>query len=783
MDTRGVFRFPVIFLVLALVLAGCQTTDFGQLINPGGDTETASLPAGAEAEKRISLPFYTPFYDEGDHLKELIAKDKKFNDAGTLYLEQKEFFAANRAKHQPLLDLLAQGLNAPKIPALVEAKAQLNSLKWPATAGEWPKTREILRSAQSTLEDYPDHDILREPEFKAAEAGDLEKTLTEMNQKIKADGPSQFKAYDHFGKESFFSVYPIDLDDSTFMFANYAAIEPELAQATTGQIKSFAASYTKNVVGAERWSRLGDQYIAASLRESGADKDTGLASVLGAINGAKQAGFTPKKVPGLKIAFVEVTSKTLLKQGQIDFEASVDVDLPVETVKADLDEALSDPTTKGADLLIVFDVALAKASRRVLGLQKIPSTVLTGYRTENNPNYNIVQNEVNNARLKVNQASMSAASANAQYCYGVGCLGKALAQIAHAAAQGAANKSLEEAMTKLTNTPQTLDKPIHSKYHFDKATIIARKAMTVNYYVIDQRKKTYFKSTFDVNEEERFHVAYRIQEEDTKKSAHQQEYDTEKDVDEFEKEASVIKLSQLINHYLGNPKKTKKLASLESIRKDMLKDKNKALANFKANTFDARPLNDPRFDSVVAVYRGDGALGSGFFVKPDIVLTNWHVVEEFKFVEMKMYDGQETFGKVLGKDVRLDLALVKVQSRGKPVRFYTKKRIDLGATTEAIGHPKRLEFSITRGIISAIRNHASINMPKGSGDKVLYIQTDTAINNGNSGGPLFLGDHVIGVNTWGKSKSIAEGLSFSVHYSEVLNFLKEHLPGFIVLKN
>ena len=50
---------------------------------------------------------------------------------------------------------------------------------------------------------------------------------------------------------------------------------------------------------------------------------------------------------------------------------------------------------------------------------------------------------------------------------------------------------------------------------------------------------------------------------------------------------------------------------------------------------------------------------------PDVVLTNWHVVKETKFVEMKTYDGQETFGKVIAKDVRIDLALIKVQSRGQ----------------------------------------------------------------------------------------------------------------------
>ena len=186
--------------------------------------------------------------------------------------------------------------------------------------------------------------------------------------------------------------------------------------------------------------------------------------------------------------------------------------------------------------------------------------------------------------------------------------------------------------------------------------------MTVHYYVIDQKKKVYFKSIFDVSEEETFNVAYRVDSEDTKEQEVLQEYDSEKEVDEYEKEASTVKLSQLINHYLGNEQQAKPLPSLAAIREEMLTDKNKALASYRANTFDARPLNDPRFDSVVVIYTGEGSLGSGFFVKPDVVLTNWHVVEEFKYVEMKMYDGQETFGRVLGKDVRLDLALVKFKA-------------------------------------------------------------------------------------------------------------------------
>ena len=80
-------------------------------------------------------------------------------------------------------------------------------------------------------------------------------------------------------------------------------------------------------------------------------------------------------------------------------------------------------------------------------------------------------------------------------------------------------------------------------------------------------------------------------------------------------------------------------------------------------------------------------------MRPDLVLTNYHVIEDSKFVEMKLYDGQETFGKVVKTDIRLDLALVRVQQRGKPVRLYQRRTVDLGVTTEAIGHPKGLNFS------------------------------------------------------------------------------------------
>ena len=90
----------------------------------------------------------------------------------------------------------------------------------------------------------------------------------------------------------------------------------------------------------------------------------------------------------------------------------------------------------------------------------------------------------------------------------------------------------------------------------------------------------------------------------------------------------------------------------------------------------------------------------------------------------------------------------------------------------AVGHPEGLDFSITRGIISAVRKHPSLYMD--GGEPVLYIQTDTPLNHGNSGGPLFMGDKVVGVVDWGLQKDQTEGLNFAIHYHEVLGFLRRY---------
>jgi serine protease Do len=139
------------------------------------------------------------------------------------------------------------------------------------------------------------------------------------------------------------------------------------------------------------------------------------------------------------------------------------------------------------------------------------------------------------------------------------------------------------------------------------------------------------------------------------------------------------------------------------------------------------------------------SLGSGFIIDANgIVVTNNHVISDADEINVILNDGTRLKAELLGKDQKTDVALLKVKP-DKPltaVKFGDSERLRLGEWVIAIGNPFSLGGSVTAGIVSA-RNR-DIN----SGPYDNYIQTDAAINRGNSGGPLFnLEGEVIGVNT------------------------------------
>ena len=139
------------------------------------------------------------------------------------------------------------------------------------------------------------------------------------------------------------------------------------------------------------------------------------------------------------------------------------------------------------------------------------------------------------------------------------------------------------------------------------------------------------------------------------------------------------------------------------------------------------------------------SLGSGFIIDSSgLVVTNNHVIADADEVSVVFNDGTALKAEVLGRDTKTDLALLKVKTTAplKAVKFGDSDKLRLGEWVIAIGNPFSLGGTVTAGIVSA-RNR---DIQSGPYDN--YIQTDAAINRGNSGGPLFnLNGEVIGVNT------------------------------------
>jgi serine protease Do len=152
--------------------------------------------------------------------------------------------------------------------------------------------------------------------------------------------------------------------------------------------------------------------------------------------------------------------------------------------------------------------------------------------------------------------------------------------------------------------------------------------------------------------------------------------------------------------------------------------------------------------------------GSGFIISSDgLILTNAHVVREAKEVTVKLSDRREFKANVLGSDPSTDVAVLRINSRNLPVvRLGDAEQLQVGDPVLAIGSPFGFEQTATQGIVSA----KGRSLP---GDAAVpFIQTDAAVNPGNSGGPLFdASGAVVGINAQIFSRSGGyQGLSFAI---------------------
>jgi len=733
----------LLLLCAAFLLSACKSPNLGRL----GDSSD-SLTEKVEV-----------LLDQGEIIK-----------ASDIVVENEAYFAGSVAEPdtKKVLDRLSAALDYTYSPQVQTINEQIHALQWPVPYSDWEGVKGSISKICQKLDELGQLAIFKYPRYRPVVYSQALQALQTKEKEIRADASEIFEDYDLSNGKNFFAKYPVQLNKVSFLEENESVWSKALSNMKATDKDAFMAIYGADLPSSAR-NKVAQNYFL-SLCPKGKNAD--LKDILLAYEKTRAAGLDLQSIPGIKIAFLQVTSPDLIKDKALDFGIDIKLDMPFAASKASMRKAFAHSAVKNADILILVNMAVSKAKRVVEENETISSTYVASYGQEINPEYEIARAEIEAASVQHHAAQSKTTTSWAVDVF------------AHWDEEGKkkdlienTGKRYDAAKEKMRTTPKHISVANYQPYPITKAHMDIYKFATVNYYVIDKRKKIYFKDTFDVSEKSFFTVCYAMEDSDPNKEKFLQTSVLEEDVVRYEMESIPVNLSDLLEQFTTRSSEWKRYASMESIHRAFTKDRSLAQRKHHSEKFEIDKYSDKRFDSVVVVRNTGRGMGTGFYVTGDMIITNYHVVEEANYVQLKLFDQRETMGRVIARDAHLDLALIQADMRGKPVCFYNKRTLPLGKTLEVIGHPNGYEFSISRGVISTVRKTRPINFLS-SNKKVLYIQTDAATNGGNSGGPVFFGKYVVGVNDWGQvttsSGTNAQGLNFSIHYAEVFKFLDQN---------
>ncbi|WP_019807874.1 S1C family serine protease [Saccharomonospora halophila] len=181
--------------------------------------------------------------------------------------------------------------------------------------------------------------------------------------------------------------------------------------------------------------------------------------------------------------------------------------------------------------------------------------------------------------------------------------------------------------------------------------------------------------------------------------------------------------------------------------------------------------------SMVTVRAGEGGVGSGVVLRPDVVVTNQHVVADVEEVELVYADGTASGARVIATDEFTDLAVLRTERKNLPVPVYREQLPRQGDIAIAIGSPLGFQNSVTAGVVSGLNREIPGSATRGNRSLVDLIQTDASISPGSSGGALLDSrGRVVGINeAYIPPSAGAVSLGFAIPSSTVVDTAEELL--------
>ena len=745
-----------LFLAMALPwLAGCQTDGTVDLLSA-----TRAALSGNEAATPASAR-YGAFYDQGDHLRDLLAA-KRFDDAAVVVDMRWSWFEPRLEPQAERLRAVAQHINAREQARLDAAAASLADAADFHQVAHWPELKRLRAEAKEALAGYDKMALLRRPEFRSDHATALEAAVQRFDEAGRNAAPAAFALYDHGAELGFFAGYPVELDRPAILRAQMTMLDERARQLAPDAVLRWHRSLSRDVqLDSEQRARFGRWLADAVIRASGARRP-GWKEVREAWRVASENGLPPSLPERPRMRVVVVASGQPGGDGGTRTQLAGQNELAAENLP--LEAALAD---NGSDLLLLIAPGDSRSDRSVMERKSVTSRYVAGERTIANPAYEA-------ARLRAIQAERE--RAGAQYRAAVASAQPrattldGLSAVVNSLAQAVQEQKLERAIAEMQTMPPTLQEPVYDDYRYEVVAVKANRAAEVAWHVLDRTTSTWRQGDAKVEEAKTFSIAYRLHETDPRRQQILREHQTEEALVAWSDAAMVVPLGTVLNAAISGSSTERKLGSFAQAGSELRRQQTMALAAARpAPAAQAATSADARMNSVVMIRTPDSH-GAGFYVTPETVVTNAHVVRQHRFVDVKLRDGRESFGRVMAVEPYADLAIIRTEARGTAAKLAGGEPLVVGSTIDVIGHPKGLQFSLSRGVVSALRKQRISSVP-GAGP-VLVIQTDAAASPGNSGGPWFLQGEVVAVTSY--KQRDGESLNFGIHVSELRDFLRKH---------
>lgn len=703
-------------------------------------------------------------------------KKKDFASASYLYNENERFFQSDKEakRREKELTALANRLNAEFSAPQQELMNKLQSTEFdsidPTT---WVGVRATISEAEKLISEYNSHKILKNQTYRSLNSIEFEARLQSVKDHISDQRQSAFLAYDHSGPSWFFKAYPVNVvDRSDFVRDIWRKLWPILNSMTNEDLFRVIEAWTlgspdtfRRQFDADIATAFADAYFVNVVEEISIPSDDGLAEFLDAIAKANDIGLVPSEA---------ISTRFLIVISAPPDELGLNFNLQKLSKFQVVREVPVDALSKSYDMVIILGVTSAKLQERTVDTKSMPSTYEAGLETAVNPAYLTAQSKYNLAldAYGIAQSNYSIAQANLRSCQATQtyCIAESWQAGATSGHLGNARNALSSAQRALESTSTSVTKPVVENYQVQVAKIAIDRFISGKAIVLTPGNKGAWVDEFQLTNTDNLNIAINPHPKDYGVKQRYQSPDKLK-----AKESDKFRVD--VFDVLGSlATKRTRIESVEDLQR-LIAATPKREQQSPASSASTSQIGQsgvgqaphPSIGGVVVVQTPLGGRGAGFYVADSLLVTNYHVVANSGYVEVIQFDGSRATGQVKATDIDRDLALVQTSTTGQALDFFDGNFLPLGDSVIAIGHPSGLDFSLTKGIISAVREHSTTTSSLGK--NFLFIQTDAAISPGNSGGPLLLNNKVIGINTQKLVDMQVEGIGFALHYAEIARFL------------